>query len=129
MVVRPGVSAIIVTGEGLLLQRRGDNGLWGLPGGSVEPGESVADAVVREVREETGLELEPLDFLGHRLEPYDGRIVLCLTWTARAHGDARAADDLSKVRWLAPSELPPPDELAFTHYPDVLRAAVGYEHP
>src|SRR5437899_1848036 len=47
MVIRPGVSAIILTGEGLLLQRRSDNGLWGLPGGGVEPGESVTEAVVR----------------------------------------------------------------------------------
>jgi len=50
MVIRPGVSAIILTGEGLLLQRRSDNRLWGLPGGGVEPGESVTQALVREVR-------------------------------------------------------------------------------
>ena len=56
MVIRPGVSAIILTAEGLLLQRRADNGLWGLPGGGVEPGESVTEALVREVREETGLD-------------------------------------------------------------------------
>jgi len=32
------------------------------------------------------------------------------------------------VRWFERDELPPPEELAFTHYPDVLRRAVGYEH-
>ena len=80
------------------------------------------------MREETGLELELLDFLGHWLEPYDGRIVLCLAWTARASGDARAADDLVELRWFEPDELPPPGELAFTHYQAVLALAVGYEH-
>jgi 8-oxo-dGTP pyrophosphatase MutT (NUDIX family) len=50
--VRPSVSAVIFDGRGrLLLQQRSDGGQWGLPGGSVEIGESVAQAVVREVME------------------------------------------------------------------------------
>jgi len=80
------------------------------------------------VREETMLEIEPGDFLGHWLEPYDGRIVLCLAWSASARGEARAGDDLVEVRWFEPNELPPPEALAFSHYPEVLSAAVGNEH-
>lgn len=54
--VRPSVSAVIFDHRGhLLLQQRSDGGQWGLPGGSVEIGESVVDAVIREVLEETGL--------------------------------------------------------------------------
>jgi len=54
--VRPSVSAVIFDRRGrLLLQQRSDGGQWGLPGGSVEIGESLAEAVRREVREETGL--------------------------------------------------------------------------
>jgi ADP-ribose pyrophosphatase YjhB (NUDIX family) len=54
--VRSSVSAVIFDGAGrLLLQRRSDGGQWGLPGGSVEIGESLVDAVRREVQEETGL--------------------------------------------------------------------------
>lgn len=54
--VRPSVSAVIFDRRRrVLLQQRSDGGQWGLPGGSVEIGESVTDAVVREVREETGL--------------------------------------------------------------------------
>src|SRR5438477_9968229 len=98
------------------------------PDGSHGEGAPPVDGLRREVREETGLEFELLDFLGHWLEPYDGRIVLCLAWTARALGDARAADDLVEVHWFDPRELPPPKELAFTHYPAVLAAAVGYQH-
>jgi 8-oxo-dGTP pyrophosphatase MutT (NUDIX family) len=54
--IRPAVSAVVFDRRGrLLLQQRSDGGQWGLPGGSVEVGESVRDAIIREVREETGL--------------------------------------------------------------------------
>ena len=53
MMIRPGVAAVIFDGDRVLLQRRDDTVRWGLPGGGVEPGESVAGAIVREVREET----------------------------------------------------------------------------
>ena len=54
--VRASVSAVIFDRRGrLLLQQRSDGGQWGLPGGSVEIGESLRDALIREVGEETGL--------------------------------------------------------------------------
>lgn len=54
--IRSAVSAVIFDRRGrLLLQQRSDGGQWGLPGGSVEIGESVREAIIREVREETGL--------------------------------------------------------------------------
>lgn len=56
--VRPGVAAVVLdAARRVLLARRADNGLWGLPSGHVEPGETVAEAVAREVREETGLDV------------------------------------------------------------------------
>jgi ADP-ribose pyrophosphatase YjhB (NUDIX family) len=128
----PGAEAVCLDDGGrVLLGRRGRDpakGLWDLPGGFLHEDEHPLDGLRREVREETSLEIEPLDFLGHWLEPYDGRIVLCLAWTARATGTARAADDLVEVKWFEPRELPPAAELAFTHYPAVLSAAVGYKH-
>ena len=55
--VKVGVSIIITDHRGgALLERRSDNGMWGLPGGGVEPGESIVKAALREVKEETGLE-------------------------------------------------------------------------
>jgi ADP-ribose pyrophosphatase YjhB (NUDIX family) len=75
MMIRPGVSAVILTAEGLLLQRRSDNQLWGLPGGGVEPGESVSTAVVREVHEETGLEVTPVRLVGVYSAPENDQIV------------------------------------------------------
>ena len=68
--IRPGVSAVIFDRRGrLLLQQRSDGGQWGLPGGSVEIGESVADAIVREVREETGLTVRPRRIIGVYSDP------------------------------------------------------------
>jgi ADP-ribose pyrophosphatase YjhB (NUDIX family) len=75
MTIRPGVAAVIITADGVLLQRRDDNGKWGLPGGGVEPGESVRAAIVREVREETGLEVEPLRLIGVYSDPVNHQII------------------------------------------------------
>jgi ADP-ribose pyrophosphatase YjhB (NUDIX family) len=68
--LRASVSAIIRNAAGeVLLQRRSDNGQWGLPGGSIEIGESAAAAIRREVCEETGLEVEPLRLVGVYSDP------------------------------------------------------------
>jgi ADP-ribose pyrophosphatase YjhB (NUDIX family) len=75
MTIRPGVAAVIFDGERVLLQRRDDNGRWGLPGGGVDPGESVRTAVVREVREETGLDVEPLRLIGVYSDPANHQVI------------------------------------------------------
>lgn len=72
----PCVGAVVVDAAGrLLLIRRGhapSAGLWSVPGGHVEPGESLAEAVVREVREETGLDVRPGAVVGRLSIPGDG---------------------------------------------------------
>ena len=61
----PAASAIVTNDDGnILLQRRTDNGLWGLPGGAMEIGESIGETIVREVKEETGLEVVPKSIVG-----------------------------------------------------------------
>jgi HAD superfamily hydrolase (TIGR01450 family) len=56
--VLPGVAAVVLDREGrVLLIQRSDNGLWGIPTGHIEPGETVSEAIIREVREETGLQV------------------------------------------------------------------------
>lgn len=60
LILIPGAAALVVDDEGrILVVRRADDGNWGLPCGAIEPGEHPADAVVRETREETGLEVTP----------------------------------------------------------------------
>jgi 8-oxo-dGTP pyrophosphatase MutT (NUDIX family) len=64
--------AIIADGQGrVLLQRRGDRDMWGLPGGALELGESAAEAVIREVREETGLEVRVERLVGVYTKYFD----------------------------------------------------------
>jgi 8-oxo-dGTP diphosphatase len=124
----PGAEAVCFDDGGrVLLGRRAFDpgaGLWDLPGGFLHENEHPLDALRREIREETALEIEPLDFLGFWLEPYDGRIVLCLAWTATVSGEPRAGDDLTELRWFDPDELPDAAALAFSHYPAVLSAAL-----
>jgi 8-oxo-dGTP pyrophosphatase MutT (NUDIX family) len=61
----PAVTAVILDGDGrVLLMRSRDDGKWYLPGGATDPGEQPADAIVREVLEETGLIVEPTRIVG-----------------------------------------------------------------
>jgi 8-oxo-dGTP pyrophosphatase MutT (NUDIX family) len=117
MIIRPGVTAIIFTPEGLLLQRRSDNGRWGLPGGGVEPGESVTEAVIREVREETALEVRTLRLVGVYSAPDLGQIVtypdgnvthyVSTSFECRIVGGTLACGEESlELSWFDPERLP-----------------------
>ncbi len=66
----PAASAIIVESDGrILLHRRSDNHLWALPGGAMNIGESIGETVVREVKEETGLDVQPAYLVGMYTDP------------------------------------------------------------
>jgi ADP-ribose pyrophosphatase YjhB (NUDIX family) len=64
-----GASAIVTDDGRILLHRRVDNDFWALPGGNTELGESITTTVIREVREETGLDVEPLYVVGVYSDP------------------------------------------------------------
>ncbi len=86
----------------LLLIRRGREpsaGMWSLPGGRVEPGESAAAAAAREVREETGLDVEVGQLLIEALI-WDGRYRVQDFAATVVGGDLRAGDDAADVRWV-----------------------------
>jgi ADP-ribose pyrophosphatase YjhB (NUDIX family) len=126
---KPTAGALVEDGNGgVLLVRRAVEpykGRWDIPGGFLEEGEHPLDGLRRELREETGLEVEPLEFLGVWMDRYGGEsaaeATLNLYWTARTTGgEAEAADDVDDLRWFRADELPPPDELAFENVPLVL---------
>lgn len=115
--IRPGVAAIIQDdGGSILLQRRSDNGLWGLPGGSVEIGESVRDAIVREVREETGLTVEVLRLVGVYSDPKfqtvrypDGNVVHYISTLFACRildGALQTCDEMLDLQFFDPMHLP-----------------------
>jgi ADP-ribose pyrophosphatase YjhB (NUDIX family) len=114
----------------LLLVRRAHEpfkGRWDIPGGFLDEGEHPLDGLRRELQEETGLEVEPRDFVGVWMDRYGGdstaEATLNLYWTARVVGGApQPADDVDDLRWFARDELPPPEQLAFENVPLVLSA-------
>jgi 8-oxo-dGTP diphosphatase len=109
------VSAAIVRDGKILVVRRARppaNGLYTLPGGVVEVGETLTDAVVREVREETSLAVEPVALAGFRETVVrDGSdrvqrhfVILCFAARWRA-GEPVLNEELSEAHWLDPAEL------------------------
>jgi 8-oxo-dGTP diphosphatase len=105
------VGAVIKDDRGrLLLIKRGHapgSGLWSLPGGRIEPGETDAEALVREMREETGLAVQTGRLIGTVRRPGLGGDVLDIRDYAATvtGGTLRAGDDAAEARWVANSEL------------------------
>ena len=119
----PAVQALLERDGRVLLAKRGIEprlGHWDLPGGFVEETETAEEAVARELREETGLELESATLLRIDIEPYADRFVFSVTFRVTAAGDPVPADDVAELRWFGTSELPA--EMAFPGQERVLGA-------
>jgi 8-oxo-dGTP diphosphatase len=108
-----GVGAVVVDGERVLLVRRGHEplkGQWSLPGGLIELGEELEAAVIREVREETGLLVQPLELIEllDRIHREDDRIryhYVIADYLCRVTGGSlQAASDADEARWAAHEE-------------------------
>ena len=114
----PGTALIALDPRGrILLQRRTDDGTWGLPGGLLEIGEAPEEAVAREAREELGLELGEIELFGvfggpelYHDYPGHGRVygISAAYITRDVTGELRVdGDEVAEARFFAVDELPP----------------------
>jgi ADP-ribose pyrophosphatase YjhB (NUDIX family) len=118
----PAIEGLLERDGKVLLARRQiepRHGFWDLPGGFLEEAEEPLEGLRREFREETGLAVEPIEWLGTHLEPYDDHFVLGLTWLVRGEGEPRPGDDVGELAFFGPGELPA--EMAFPHQDELLR--------
>ena len=108
-------SAVVLDANGrLLLTKRADNGKWCLPGGHLESGETVSESIVREVKEETGLDVEILRITGvysnpHRVLVYDDgnrAHVVALNFEVRILGGSlTVSDETTAFGWYSATDL------------------------
>lgn len=113
--VVPSVVAVVLDDQGrVLLIEKTDNGLWALPGGGHEPGETIGDTVVREVKEETGYDVEVTRVVGlytnppHVMAYDDGEVrqQFSICFSARLTGGSPATSSESRrVDWIAPDRI------------------------
>jgi ADP-ribose pyrophosphatase YjhB (NUDIX family) len=111
----PSVTAIVPNERGeILLVHKTDNDLWALPGGGMDTGEYMAETVVREVKEETGIDVEVTGIVGiytnpnHVMAYDDGEVrqQCSICFTTRILGGALAtSSETSEVRFVPPAEL------------------------
>jgi 8-oxo-dGTP pyrophosphatase MutT (NUDIX family) len=126
----PAVTAVVTDDQGrLLLIHRTDNNRWALPGGGIEVGESVSQAVVREVREETGIDVKITGLVGIYSDPRhviaydDGEVRQQFSLCFRARpigGTLSGSSESTEVRWVPVGELEaldmhPAQRLRVTH--------------
>ena len=112
------VDGIIERDDKLLLARRKKDpfkGSLSFPGGKVDEGEKVEDALKRELKEETNFDIEPTDILGvysdPSRDPRGHRVSITFIATIKS-GEAKAADDAESIEWLSINEQ---QDLAFDH--------------
>lgn len=121
-----GVAAVVIDDDGRVLTvRRRQPDRWELPGGALEPGETLHEGLVREVREEIGLDVAPVRLTGVYQNMALGPTALVF-WCRRLGGSERLSDETSEWRWVRPDELsslmPPAWSTRFTDALDAYEA-------
>ncbi len=120
--IDPAIIVLVSDGERALLGRQPTwpPGRYSTIAGFVEPGESLEDAVVREVREETGVEVTRVDYHSSQPWPFPSSLMLGFRATAAAGAEVRVSRELEEARWFTREEiasgaplLPPAHAISF----------------
>jgi ADP-ribose pyrophosphatase YjhB (NUDIX family) len=105
------VTALVFVARGdsiLLVRQRYGERYWSLPGGSMEPGESVDQAAVREVKEETGLDVRLTRLVGVYSKPAEGALAVCFEAQVVGGSVSEATDEVVECRYYPADDLPEP---------------------
>jgi mutator protein MutT len=131
--VASAAAAVFDEQKRILLHRRTDNGKWSLPGGMIEIGETAEQAVVREVREETGYEVRVTRLIGIYSDPAhtsvtypEGNTVHYINLLFECEvlsGAPQLNEESSAIEWFSPEDLPHP--FVSNHFPRVSDALAG----
>ncbi len=131
----PCACAIVLKSGKVMLTRRAvepSRGLWDLPGGYIEVGESPEETLARELLEETGLEIAITGLLGFFIDTYGdgGTDTLNITYECEViSGSEAPGSDVEEIRWFDPDNLPADEELAFRNTKEALRAWIAKRKP
>ena len=121
--IKAGVGVLVRDADGrLLLEKRSDCGMWGLLGGAIDPGESITDAAVREVLEESGCHIEVTGLIGIYSEPSERYIVypdngdvrqlIDIVVEARiTGGELRLSHESEQIEFFTLDQLPKDEEI------------------
>lgn len=120
---RVGLFAVIERGGEYLLARRRDIGLWNLPGGGLEVGETVEEGLAREVWEETGVTIRVVRLVGVYSKPQKREVVLTFLCKLTGEQEPGVSEEVSEVGWFRPDRLP--DDTLPKHRQRVTDAALG----
>jgi NAD+ diphosphatase len=123
--ISPAAIMLVTRGDELLLARRPNGTFWSCLAGFVEPGESLEQTVVREVREEVAIEVGPPRYFGSQPWPFPGQLMVGFTveW---ASGELEVdGTEIAEARWFGPADelppVPPPYSIARSLIDDAVR--------
>ncbi len=138
--IRPSTNGAIFNEKGeVLLQRRADNGYWGLPGGKVDIGESVSQGAIREVLEETGLHVTIKRLIGIYSDPQHYSImsypsaewvihyVTLLFECECQSGQLQISDESTDIGYFSPDSLP--EDTLLSHHLRIKDALANQVEP
>jgi NAD+ diphosphatase len=129
--ISPAAIMLVTRGDALLLATRPGGAFWSCLAGFVEPGETLEQAVAREVREEVGVEIAPPRYFGSQSWPFPGQLMVGFTVEWESGEIVVDETEIAAARWFGPDDelppVPPPYSIARSLIDDALRRRAARE--